>query len=180
MYGKLVCALSIQIYGKLVCALSIPVEPGNFPVGKCPANRNVLCYVQILAQWVFVVDVTRGVRALDVSIGWALSQASFSRCYDIAIPYLTSFSVHSNFFVFLSFPFNLSIRSLWYVFRAGNLCYFLFYFILQSNKETRRTRFRTFRASASVHSRNALDPTEAVMIRGKGKRKGKGMGRFNH
>ena len=32
-------------------------------LGKCPANRNVLRYVQILARWVFVVDVTKGVEA---------------------------------------------------------------------------------------------------------------------
>ena len=45
----------------------------KYEVGKCPANRNVLRYVQILARWVFVVDVTKGVEALDVSIGWAHS-----------------------------------------------------------------------------------------------------------
>ena len=32
-------------------------------LGKCSANRNVLRYVQILAQWVFMVGVIRWVEA---------------------------------------------------------------------------------------------------------------------
>ena len=39
-------------------------------MGKWLANRNVLRNVQILGGWVFVVDVTRGVEAWDVLIGW--------------------------------------------------------------------------------------------------------------
>ena len=31
-------------------------------VGKCPANRNVLRSVKTLAQWFFLVDVTREVK----------------------------------------------------------------------------------------------------------------------
>ena len=32
-------------------------------------TRNVLRYVQILARWVFVVDVTKGVEAIAIVMG---------------------------------------------------------------------------------------------------------------